>query len=93
MMKTAPEVDAQAVLQRPLGGQDRSTGVQHESVYHLRGVGNFHLQLFAYGQAALHQFVHVVRRMHQQDIGLAGWSGSNEIAFLSRVLLQQALAN
>ena len=84
---------ANAVFQRALRRQNRAAGVQHEGVNRLRRIRDLHLQLLARGQAAFHQLVHVMRRMHQQHICLACRLRLKEIALFGDMLLQQPLAD
>ncbi len=85
MMKPAANADRDAVVERIIGGQHRSAGGHPECAHQLRRVWNLHLQFLARAERAGFQFLHVLRRVYQQNVFIGGGTRSNEVGGVGHI--------
>ena len=68
VMKSAANVACHPVAQGPVGGKNRSSRCQPERLHQLRGIRHFRLLLFQRGERSRLDLLHVLARMHQQNV-------------------------
>ena len=79
MMKPSAYIDGHAALQGKIRRQNGTTCGQPESRDQFRRIRNFQLHLFHRRKGPGLQLMHIFRRMHQQDILVAGAWGHHKI--------------
>ena len=93
MMKSAAEIRTESVAQRRLRSQDGSARRQPNGFHQFRRIRNFQTHDVAGRECAGFQFAHPVRRVHTQDVFIAGRVGSQKIRLCREAFAQEHLVN
>ena len=92
VMKTAADIEADAVLEREARGEDGAAGGQPEGLHHLARIGNFEPEDFLVAQGPAAQLVHVCGVVNQAHIIVGGRLGRDEIFGRGEAGMQETIA-
>ena len=93
VMKTAADVEADAVHQSAARRQNRASGRQPESFRHLTRVRKLQLHKLVISERAGLEAVYPAGLMDAEDILVAGWLGLKKIGFFGEALQEEAVVN
>ena len=93
VMEPAPQVTAEAVLERGFSGDDGAAGGQPEGADEFRRIRDFELHLFAGGECPGFEFVDPVGRMDAQDVGVGGGFRAEKVFNVGDGVVEEFVVN
>ncbi len=92
-MKSAADIESNAIAARIPGGQDCASSREPESLHHLLRIRNLKLQKFFDAQGSSLQAIHPARFVHSQNVLVGRWLWLDKVPRIGEPFIDQLIAD